>query len=424
MQIVSGDHRGRRRRGQRSDRRALCRGRRRWPTVLTGHPRLLAYELRALAEGPDADGEVRVRIAPPAAAAEPGRRASTSGRALDEHVAASIEAYIEALNRLLGEAHWAGATEAAGNRRGSSEAEAAGRADSADSDAGLDTTDWFDRSPRCSGAARLPGASPPIGRRGGPGRVRGRARRLRRGGGRRRSSRRRQPWRSRSASASRPSRTAWSRGRGPDRVLAVTARSARPTTCSSSSTCPSWARSRSRSAWPCWPCRASDRRHRARLLPPPGAGPGRRVPAPAGVARRGDVQHRGRGADNRRGEGSRRGGGRVRAGRGAVRAVGPAPRTSRPAMRTGRDSRCCRGRGTAVAAGWVAPSAPAAPLSLKSTIVFATPNVRGPLYRCLGVFARRGINMSQLESRPSRAARWEYVFWADLDLDAGLPRGR
>jgi prephenate dehydratase len=60
-------------------------------------------------------------------------------------------------------------------------------------------------------------------------------------------------------------------------------------------------------------------------------------------------------------------------------------------------------------------------LGVKSTIVFATPNVPGSLYRCLGVFARRGINMSQLESRPSRAARWEYVFWADLDIDAESP---
>ena len=64
---------------------------------------------------------------------------------------------------------------------------------------------------------------------------------------------------------------------------------------------------------------------------------------------------------------------------------------------------------------------PAPTLGVKSTIVFATPNVPGSLYRCLGVFARRGINMSQLESRPSRAARWEYVFWADLDIDAASP---
>ncbi len=33
-------------------------------------------------------------------------------------IAASIEAYIKALNALLAEAHWSGATEAAGNRKG------------------------------------------------------------------------------------------------------------------------------------------------------------------------------------------------------------------------------------------------------------------------------------------------------------------
>jgi prephenate dehydratase len=73
-------------------------------------------------------------------------------------------------------------------------------------------------------------------------------------------------------------------------------------------------------------------------------------------------------------------------------------------------------QGTRLAEGWVLPGAVGS--SPKSTIVFATPNVPGSLYRCLGVFARRGINLSQLESRPSRAARWEYVFWADLDIDA------
>jgi prephenate dehydratase len=61
---------------------------------------------------------------------------------------------------------------------------------------------------------------------------------------------------------------------------------------------------------------------------------------------------------------------------------------------------------------WVRPTV-AQPL--KTTLVFATRNVPGSLYRCLGAFASRGINLSSLESRPSRAARWEYVFWADLD---------
>jgi len=61
---------------------------------------------------------------------------------------------------------------------------------------------------------------------------------------------------------------------------------------------------------------------------------------------------------------------------------------------------------------WVRPR-PAMPP--KTTMVFATRNVPGSLWRCLGCFAERGINLSRLESRPSRAARWEYVFWADLD---------
>jgi prephenate dehydratase len=57
----------------------------------------------------------------------------------------------------------------------------------------------------------------------------------------------------------------------------------------------------------------------------------------------------------------------------------------------------------------------------KSTLVFAVRNVPGSLHRCLGAFAGRGVNLSRLESRPSRTARWEYVFWVDLDADAADP---
>ena len=32
-----------------------------------------------------------------------------------------------------------------------------------------------------------------------------------------------------------------------------------------------------------------------------------------------------------------------------------------------------------------------------------------------------GANLSRLESRPARTARWEYVFWVDLDADAADP---
>ena len=37
------------------------------------------------------------------------------------------------------------------------------------------------------------------------------------------------------------------------------------------------------------------------------------------------------------------------------------------------------------------------------------------------MFAERSINLSKLESRPSREAAWEYVFWADLDAHRADP---
>ena len=66
-----------------------------------------------------------------------------------------------------------------------------------------------------------------------------------------------------------------------------------------------------------------------------------------------------------------------------------------------------------------APAVVAGPM--KTTLVWAVRNVPGSLYRCLGCFAERGINLSRLESRPSRGVRWEYVFWADLDADPDSP---
>ena len=57
----------------------------------------------------------------------------------------------------------------------------------------------------------------------------------------------------------------------------------------------------------------------------------------------------------------------------------------------------------------------------RTTLVFAVRNVPGSLHRCLGAFAARGVNLSRLESRPTRKARWEYVFWVDADADAADP---
>jgi prephenate dehydratase len=51
----------------------------------------------------------------------------------------------------------------------------------------------------------------------------------------------------------------------------------------------------------------------------------------------------------------------------------------------------------------------------RTTLVFGVRNEPGTLLEALATFARRGLNLSKLESRPSRGAAWEYVFWADLD---------
>jgi 2-isopropylmalate synthase len=117
--------------------------------VLTGHPRLLAYDIHAVSEGPESEGVVTISIAPPAGAA--GARAHgryTATATSTNIIAASIEAYLEAINALLAEEHWAGATEQAGNRRRSKAAAAAGsqvRAEFDAEEAEHDTTAWFER---------------------------------------------------------------------------------------------------------------------------------------------------------------------------------------------------------------------------------------------------------------------------------------
>ena len=68
---------------------------------------------------------------------------------------------------------------------------------------------------------------------------------------------------------------------------------------------------------------------------------------------------------------------------------------------------------------WLVPATLAGPL--KTTLVWAVRNVPGSLYRYLGCFAERRINLSRLESRPSRGVRWEYVFWADMDSGPDSP---
>jgi chorismate mutase/prephenate dehydratase len=51
----------------------------------------------------------------------------------------------------------------------------------------------------------------------------------------------------------------------------------------------------------------------------------------------------------------------------------------------------------------------------KTSLLLVTRDEPGILYRVLGAFAERGLNMSKIESRPSRRRPWEYVFFVDVD---------
>jgi prephenate dehydratase len=57
----------------------------------------------------------------------------------------------------------------------------------------------------------------------------------------------------------------------------------------------------------------------------------------------------------------------------------------------------------------------------KSSLVFGVGHVAGSLYRCLGAFAERHLNLTKLESRPRPGRPWEYVFYVDVDAPASRP---
>ena len=51
----------------------------------------------------------------------------------------------------------------------------------------------------------------------------------------------------------------------------------------------------------------------------------------------------------------------------------------------------------------------------KTSVLLTTRDKPGVLYQVLGAFAERGLNMTKIESRPSRRRPWEYVFFVDID---------
>jgi len=57
----------------------------------------------------------------------------------------------------------------------------------------------------------------------------------------------------------------------------------------------------------------------------------------------------------------------------------------------------------------------------KISLIFSLPHVTGSLYRILSRFAVAGLNLTKLESRPTRSGSFEYLFYLDFEGDFGSP---
>ncbi len=51
----------------------------------------------------------------------------------------------------------------------------------------------------------------------------------------------------------------------------------------------------------------------------------------------------------------------------------------------------------------------------KTSLVMSAKNRPGAIHGLLAPLAEHGVSMSRLESRPSRAGLWEYVFFVDIE---------
>lgn len=51
----------------------------------------------------------------------------------------------------------------------------------------------------------------------------------------------------------------------------------------------------------------------------------------------------------------------------------------------------------------------------KTSVIFSTKDIPGALHRALEPFASRNINLTKIESRPSKEKPWEYVFFMEFE---------
>ena len=58
----------------------------------------------------------------------------------------------------------------------------------------------------------------------------------------------------------------------------------------------------------------------------------------------------------------------------------------------------------------------------KTSILFSVPDTPGILYEMLGAFRKRNINLTKIESRPSKKGLWKYYFFVDMEGYSTTPK--